>query len=83
MAEAMINNRYTQAPLSVLQMQQSQSSEARQDTSGTSPRHQTQFHSAMNRKFTKVVGFDVPAKRQRPNTEITAQNVTLGESPFL
>lgn len=73
MAEAMINDKYMQATtIPALPMQSSQV----HDDSKIGHHQQ----SGQGR-LSKVVGFDVPvqAKRQRPNTEITAQNVTLGE----
>ena len=71
MAEAMINDKYMQATIPALPMQSSQV----HDDSKNGHHHES------GRRLSKVVGFDVPvqAKRQRPNTEITAQNVTLGE----
>ena len=71
MAEAMINDKYMQATIPALSMQSSQD----HDDSKIGHHHES------GRRLSKVVGFDVPlqVKRQRPNTEITAQNVTLGE----
>lgn len=66
----MINDKYMQATIPALPMQSSQV----HDDSKIG-----HHHESGQRRLSKVVGFDVPlqVKRQRPNTEITAQNVTL------
>ena len=77
MAEAMISDKYMQATIPALRMQSS----AVPNDSNTGNHDQTHPAGAGQRRLSKVVGFAIPApvKRQRPNTEITAQNVTLGK----
>ncbi|GFH46902.1 hypothetical protein CTEN210_03376 [Chaetoceros tenuissimus] len=71
MAEAMLNDKLMQATIPALPMQCNiEVYEA--DTGGEVASHQ--------RRSSRSVGFDIPApaaKRQRPSTEVTAQNVTL------
>jgi hypothetical protein len=74
MAEAMISGKYMQATIPALRIQPSEDD----NDSG----HHDQTHpTAGQRRLSKVVGFDIPSpiKRQRANTEITAQHVTLGK----
>lgn len=76
----MINTKFMQATIPSLPMQTS--SEVRQDSNSMhghredrGPHHQS---LSPTRRVQKVVEFNVPvAKRQRPNTEITAQNITV------
>lgn len=71
----MISDKYMQATIPALRMQSS----AVPNDSNTGNHDQTHPAGAGQRRLSKVVGFAIPApvKRQRPNTEITAQNVTL------
>ena len=78
----MINDKYMQAT-NALTMHPA---EVRHDTNSSHAYagQQGQGQGQGQRRLSKVVGFDLPlpAKRQRPSAEITAQNVTIGEFHF-
>lgn len=73
MAEAMLNDKLMQATIPALPMQCN--IEVYEADTGDEV-------ASNQRRSSRSVGFDIPApvaKRQRPSTEVTAQNVTLGE----
>jgi len=76
----MINDKYMQAT-NALTMHPA---EVRHDTNSSHAYAGQQGQGQGQRRLSKVVGFDLPlpAKRQRPSAEITAQNVTIGEFHF-
>jgi hypothetical protein len=86
MAEAMINNKFTQATIPALSLDSSGSHQQIYRENRTTPHEQVPSVPVFKEtRFSKVVEFDIPNpyKRQRASAEITAQNVTLGMFFFL